>query len=104
MPRGDVSKLPKWAQTEIQRLERNLESANARLNTGPEDSDTFADPYFEESTRPLGRGTMIQFGEERGRRFRVRIDKDGRLDVSGDEGLIVIPRASNSILLESRRY
>jgi hypothetical protein len=63
----DVDKLPKWAQRKIEALERKIEAlerevADLRrtLAEGPEDSDTFADPYSD-SPRPLGSGTSVQF-------------------------------------------
>jgi hypothetical protein len=104
-PEHDISGLPKWAQTEIQRLQRNESSYIARLSAGPEDSDTFADPYSD-ARRPLGKGTSIEFDLD-GTKVRVRLDRthDGTpyLDVNGVDGLAVYPRASNSVMIRVER-
>lgn len=96
--RGDVTKLPKWARQEIERLERDLANANAKLSAGPEDSDTFADAYSRQAQRPLGKGTVVEFrfGEHWGQKFRARLE-DGRLKVSGGNSIAVHPRASNVV-------
>lgn len=100
--RGDVTKLPKWAQAEISRLTRDLEYERARLAVGPEDSDTFADPY-NHTPRPLGRGTSIQFVLEEGRgktihvRTTQRHDGTVRLDVVGGDMIIVHPQSGNHV-------
>lgn len=98
----DTSKLPRWAQNEIQRLTANLEWAERRLNAGPDNSDTFADPYSENAVRPLGKGTVIQFGTDLGQRLRAHYER-GLLVVSADEVLTILPRASNSIEMASER-
>ena len=102
--RGDVTKLPKWAQQEIGRLERDLEDARRRLSEGPMDSNTFADPYSE-SPRPLGRDTLIEFraGETFGERFRVYL-RDGVLEVGGGDGVAVLPRASNVVEIKLSKF
>ena len=102
--KGDITKLPKWAQAEIERLTRDLESAYAKLNVGPEDSDTFADPYSE-ARQPLGKGTSIvfEFGEGHGKRINARLEGE-TLVVQGGDSLIVQPRASNSIYLRTERW
>ena len=104
MKERDITKLPMWAQSEIQRLTQDLAAANAKLSVGPEDSDTFADPYSDSARRPLGRGTLIQFGVERGERMLVRWE-DGKLQVSSDGmGLAVQPRAANSVDIVARGW
>ncbi len=55
---GDISKLPKWAQTEIEVLRRNVSHLEAELAIGPDESDTFIDPYTRDRT-PLGKGVRI---------------------------------------------
>lgn len=95
-PVRDITKLPKWAQQEIGRLTSDLEYAKAKLTEGPEDSDTFADPYI--NTRPLGRGTTIEFvfGENWDDKIQVRLE-GRRLIVHGGTVLSVYPRSSNGI-------
>ena len=102
----DKTKLPKWAQSEIDRLERDLASAYKKLNAGPDNSDTFADTYSE-TRRPLGQGTSISFepigSDGWGNRFTVHLDGK-TLVVQGGDGLAVFPRASNSVYLTALRY
>lgn len=111
----DVSKLPKWAQDRISNLERNLQHAEQQLAIGPEDSDTFANPYGDmiggSAIRPLGRGELVRFViDEDARRFFeariVRENGDIHLDIrtEGNTRLLVEPRASNLIhIRESER-
>lgn len=105
-PKGDITKLPKWAQSEIKRLNNNVESLSARLAAGPEDSDTFADPYAE-TPRPLGQGTTVEFrlsdGDAWGNRIRVRAKK-GALYVLGGDGIAVFPQSSNTLVIKSERF
>jgi hypothetical protein len=106
MTRGDVTKLPKWAQFEIQRLEQDNATYLARLSEGP-DSDTFADPYSD-AKRPLGKGTIIQFdlGERFGQRINCRIDtlQNGErvLDVMGGDTVTIEPQSSNAFRVRVR--
>jgi hypothetical protein len=106
----NLAKLPRWARMEIERLTRNEEYYIAKLKEGPEDSDTFADPYSA-AKRPLGRGTTIEFvlgQDEFGLDLRIRArtetQHDGTvyLDVNGSDGLVVQPRASNSVEIRTR--
>lgn len=102
----DVSKLPKWARQEIERLTRDVEHLSAKLSAGPENSNTFADPYSD-SKRPLGLDTAVEFvldqkrWDGRGSRIRVAL-QDGVLNVNGDDQLLVMPRAANTLLIGFR--
>lgn len=101
----DVTRLPKWAQRRLEVLEADLADARSRLAAGPEDSDTFADPY-RDVPRPLGRGTMIRFGDVEGGAFHVNFE-DGQLRIQfsslRSRGLVVLPESSNSVRVEGRR-
>lgn len=101
----DITKLPKWAQSEISRLERNLAHAEAKLAEGPEDSDTFADPYAN-APRPLGKGTRIEFvaDAERRDRFHAHLTEDGILEVSGGSSLQIQPHAANVVRIKLGGY
>lgn len=92
----DRTKLPKWAQQELTRLERNLEHAKSKLAQGPENSRVFADPYSD-TPRPLG-DAHIEFrvGPGIGQKFSVRIEGTD-LYVMGSDGLAVFPEASNVV-------
>ena len=67
-------RLPKWARTEIERLRRDLADAKERLAAGPENSNTFADPYLDK--KPLGTDTTVEFRLASGGKVRVRIARD----------------------------
>lgn len=99
-PERDISKLPKWAQNEIERLQHNLDSAHKRLAAGPEDSDTFADPYYD-TPRPLGCGTAIEFrvGPDWNQKFQARLIGE-KLQIHGGDTIVVLPHASNVVSLE----
>lgn len=100
-------RLPKWAQEKINGLKRDLQRANENivsLNEGPQDSDTFANPYSDLNRKPLGKGTTIGFYVDRqhGERkyFKVEIDKDNEgqfLEIYGSNSFLIEPRSSNVI-------
>ena len=91
--------LPKWAQQEITRLRADNEAMAARLAAGPSDSDVFADPYSD-VRRPLGRGTMIQFGDIENGAWNVEL-KRGILEIHFQSlrysGLAILPSSSSLI-------
>jgi hypothetical protein len=103
-----VDKLPRHARDLIERLQRNLDHANAKLAEGPCDSDTFADPYSE-TPRPLGQGTLVQFGASKHEgTWKVHVE-EGQLNINfqalGNYDMVIIPVSSNVVRLESRpRY
>lgn len=101
---SDRTRLPKWAQREIERLENDLASANRKLAEGPEDSDTFADPYSD-TPRPLGKGTSVEFrlGPEIADKIHVRIER-GKVNVYGGDYLRIYPQASNVINVVPDRF
>jgi hypothetical protein len=100
---GDVTKLPKWAQVEIRRLERDLEAAYEKISTGPEDSRIIANPNSAAPT-PLGTTTLIQFslGEHWGEKIEVYLEGDAVV-LRGGDGLTIQPWAGNVIKLRSTR-
>ena len=102
--RGDRTKLPTWAQRVLERLERDLEYAEQRLTAGPEDSNTFADPYAEAS-RPLGRDVSVEFrtGPTRSERVIVRVNKD-KVNIHGGNSLRIFPSSSNVIEVQPARF
>lgn len=102
----DRTKLPKWAQSEIERLERNVEYWQKRATAGPEDSDTFARNVGNEADdTPLGRERMIRFqmGSEWWQYIDVR-KEDARLVIQANAMIKILPAASNScrVALEER--
>jgi hypothetical protein len=91
-----MARLPAYARREIERLRADLADATKRLGAGPEDSDTFADPYRDQP-RPLGRGTPIQFGADDLANFNVRLDKDGALKIQSSDPIVIAPGAANTV-------
>ena len=99
--RGDETKLPKWAQWELGRLQRDLEYAHRKLRVGPEDSTVFARANSNSPT-PLG-DADITFQLPDGK-ICVRIEND-YLDVNGASGILTVhPQASNSIRLRTGKW
>lgn len=99
----DITKLPLWAQNKIQVLQNRLDSANAKLAAGPEDSNAFANPYSD-APQPLGKDPNIVFQIPNPRspdahpwQFRVTLEDDQLyVNASGSGEMVVLPRASNA--------
>lgn len=96
---GDVSKLPKWAQWEIERLSRDLEyqTEKARTFFGGEKSrvrlEHFPQP-LEECFIPSNTSVAFQLADGW---VRCHLDQDGTLCVSGDDAISLRPRAANLV-------
>ncbi len=92
----DVSKLPKWAQFEIESLRGENARLRQQVSDGPEDSNTFLSGLQASEDRPLGRDVGISFllAGEPHHRIDVR-QRVGSLDVQGSGPLIILPIASN---------
>lgn len=98
------SRLPKWAQAEFARLERDLKYWQAKASEGPEGSLAFADPYSD-APRPLGNDPHVKFVTKDGKEFFVQLSpKFDLLEVRAGDGIVVYPSAANSITLEARRW
>lgn len=101
-----LARLPRWAQDRIRTLESSLDAANERLSAGPDDSDTFADPYarFDGSQpQPLGKGVDVEYrvpGQRYG--FIVKMDQDGDLKVQGEGPMQLDLSASNVVTVRLR--
>jgi hypothetical protein len=104
----DLTKLPKWAQSRIRVLEMNLEHAKEKLAAGPENSNTFADRFYQEGARPLGQDTKITFmmdGHQDDNRHHSlyiegRVERDPRgsfLYIMGGDSIHVEPQSSNTV-------
>lgn len=95
---GDRTKLPKWAQTEIENLERRLEASEARFDS-IEAGET--DVYWTswrtggEQVNHLPVGSRVVFGDE----IEVYRDhhEDIRVATRGHGRLEVVPQASNCV-------
>lgn len=99
---NDRSKLPKWAQQELDRLDSAVEYHKSRLaeslGQGAESSDTEVYMGYKEKPVGLPDGTPVHFKLSYGR-VGVRV-KDGKLEVSGlgvGGGLAIFPHVSNLV-------
>jgi len=108
--RGKIENLPKFAQDEIRRLEREVAYWQGVASIGPENSRAFANPYSD-APQPLGSDPHVQFitvpGEEGTRRGKIKVclrdrhDGSTELEVYTDEGMLVKPQSSNVITVRS---
>lgn len=106
-------KLPVWAAAAIERLRNRVtaaerDAAKARLSNGPADTDTLMDPYADVPIR-LPKSESIRFilgatpeGRVQREYVDARVARDSLggpsyLYVSGGDGLIVHPQASNVV-------
>ena len=97
--------LPKWAQNELARLERDLEYTRAKLAQAPDDSRVFANPYSD-APQPLG-DADVEFRVNDHDKFKVGLDdvRDGTvLTVYGGDTLQIEPQASNVVRVRLRRF
>jgi hypothetical protein len=101
-----LDRLPKWAAEEIIRLRSKIVGLEARISTGPGDSNAFLNPYREGASTPLGKDPMIQFrvGEDALDGFTVQF-KNGELLVQGmapahDDYLGVFPMSGNYVAIK----
>lgn len=110
MPDPRESRLPKWAQAELQRLRRELDAERQQveeLKGNIPDSDTFVLDYLR-SNAPLPRGSRIGFypkpdNDHLRQQIQVYCEA-GKLRVQGDYALIVRPSASNTLTIEMEGY
>jgi len=102
-PEHDETKLPKYAQNELKRLRHDLARAKRTLSAGPEDSNTFADPYMDR--RPLGKDEVIEFvlGPGTDNKIRVCVEGDS-INLSGGTALQIEARASNAFSIRIKPW
>ena len=106
--RGDATKLPKWAQAEIARLERSVAYWQAKASEGPEDSTVFLDD-FSDAPRPLGEDPIITFKRCGMGLADIRVSRmkpgSNVLDISCTEGTLeVTPQSGNVIRVRAGRW
>lgn len=97
----EIAKLPKWAQQKVRTLQMRLNEATEeikRINTN-EPSNTVVG--FEHTHKDMDKptylkdGQLITFKLEKGKYITARI-KENFLDINGNNGLLIVPRASNA--------
>lgn len=99
-------RLPKWVQDELTQLRHLIEryqreAEEARLSTSPDESDTVVDRILRGGEIGLGRHPRVVFRTRAGE-ISAQID-GGILRVSADMGgILVEPRASNSVFVHVR--
>lgn len=105
MAEHDESKLPAWAQRELDTLRNEIErqaNANAVLRRDVGETDVFVTGWPDNQPLPRHSHIRFQVGADRFEYIEVRSDGDGSVEVRcGDGGLSVQPRAAN--VIEVRR-
>lgn len=105
----DRTKLPRWAQSQLERLERDLASARAELRaraTG--ETNTRVGDYTGEDWH-LAEGARVIFTlpylarDGRPAEVEARVEGDAVLVHTSGGGLIVAPRVSNSVAIGVQR-
>lgn len=100
----DESKLPQWAQHELQRLRANVEHWRDKALAGPEESNTFTRHGMNHT--PLGLSPTIEFKLEERRSIIARfepefgLDSKGHLVIQASGRIHVQPQATNAINIE----
>ena len=111
---NDITKLPKWAQAKIYKLEQDLNSAKELIETfNGKKSRVYCQRWLEDSNFYLGDTETISFdlGEEKQRRrydsdiVSVRYSPENwfgfpAIRVSSDD-IIVMPGSSNTIYIST---
>lgn len=93
------AKLPRWAQEDLRRAMRRIRELRERVEAGPENSNTFTDPYGANPT-PLGINRKIGFYLPEGRYTvepSLRTVGVGGLTVFTQGLMLIQPRSGNSV-------
>jgi hypothetical protein len=104
---GDVAKLPKWAQSYVAVLERELADARANLAVQGDVSETNVTFMRPASTTDefIPKGSRINIGlpsvvfPSKLFRIRIAVTREGFLDVNADSRIWVSPNAANSLTI-----
>jgi len=110
----DLSRLPKWAQSEITYLRRRVEELAREKIADYElavtgGCDTWVDPYAEPTPAPLGKSQTVQFrlgdlaeafhGNVHARTATIGGMPVVEITAPNGEDLHVIPRTANTVLV-----
>jgi hypothetical protein len=102
-----IARLPKWAQSELDRLTKDVAYWKAKATEGPEDSDTaVAHGGHPEVLQNLQPGARVLFQTGAGMleahvkdgRLAIRCERVGKLRAGGY--VKVLPHSSNVILVD----
>lgn len=94
-----ISKLPRWAQDELARLEREVQGLREEVAsiTGTVDSSvTIRDRGYLSERRSVDERAVFEWTDPKGRRMDVTVRANG-LKVTGDGRLTIWPQASNVV-------
>lgn len=100
-----LEKLPKWAQSEIKRLEGYTKTLEQRISEMSGESET--NTYLVEglSKMPLQKNAHIEFqtGKNNLNKLSVYVRSDGTIDLNADSRLgldvAILPRAANAFYI-----
>lgn len=98
----NLDKLPKWAQTEVIRLEKQVEYLQNRLDQFSGEGKTNTKLVEGLSTKPLPNNSQIEFavGDNLQNKVCIYVKKDGTIDVHADardgSRFVFAPRAANA--------
>lgn len=97
---GDITKLPRWAQRRIEKLEGDVRYWKGLATVGPDVSDTFAQAV--DGDTPLGAERRVKYmmGGEWDSYIEAHTFKDSTgpryVQVRGARTLSIVPQATNS--------
>jgi hypothetical protein len=100
-----LEKLPKWAKSEIKRLQGLTQTLNQRLSefNGKAETNTYLVEGLNKM--PLMNNAQIEFatGKNQLNKVTVYVRSNGLIDINSDsrlgEELVILPRAANSFYL-----
>ena len=101
--KGDITKLPKWAQEYIRNLEQQATHATTMLlalKEGSEPSPFYLDDYSE-GVFYLPKYSHVNFGTQHD--HISLYEKDGMLYVMGTETITILPSTSNTAYIKLER-
>lgn len=101
-----LEKLPKWAQSEIKRLEGLTKTLEQRLSefNGESETNTYLVDGLEK--KPLMNNAQIEFttGKNNNNRVTVYVRSNGAVDINTDSRMghtmVILPHAANSFYIK----
>ena len=104
--KGDITKLPKWAQEYIRNLEQQAAQATTTLlalKEGSEPSPFYLDDFrsHSEGVFYLPKYSHVNFGTQHD--HISLYEKDGMLYVKGTEAITILPSTSNTAYIKLER-
>jgi hypothetical protein len=101
-----LEKLPKWAQSDIKRLEGLTKTLEQRLSefNGESETNTYLVDGLDK--KPLMKNSQIEFttGKNNNNRVTVYVRSNGVVDINTDSRMghtmVILPRAANSFYIK----